>query len=237
MNMQCFRISGFSKMLIVAVVISVVLFQISPPLAYSQTVPDDELVTEQPVRVAFLGIDFEGVPDSQQETIINRLTSIFELYDQLEMIGSDEIAEHIHADQQLDQWIQQSDDQAYRELAEQLNADYLYWGMLENPRGDDRETLLDGSLYRYDYHSENSYSINVLKEYDNFREDAERFQQHLVETVIPEEIQAEEDDDRRWPVYVITGLALGGIAAFAISVYQGGSGSTGTSNGNGNGEI
>ena len=224
-------------MLIAAVVISVVLFQISPPLAYSQTVPDDELITEQPARVAFLGVSFEGVPDHQQDNITDRIRSVFGLYDQLEMIGSDEIAEHLGADHQLGQWIQQSDEQAYRELAEQLDADYLFWGKLENPRGEDRETLLDGSLNRYDYHSERSYSINVLQEFDGFREDVERFQQHLVETILPDDEIAEDDDDRRWPVYVITGLALGGIAAFAISVYQGGSGSTGTSNGNGNGEI
>lgn len=237
LNMENFRTSNSKNFLVTSVILLVFLLQVNSCGNVAQQVNDNPTPNDDTVRVALLGIAFENIPEAEQQEILNRLSAVIDVHEKIEFIAPEDLQDDAISNIDFKQWSQNPEESRQAEIADLLNVDHLYWGWLENPRGEDREILLDGSLHRFDLHSERSYSMSILGELSTYDETLERFQHHMVETVIPQVEEAEEREG--WPIYAVAAFALGGIVAIAISMYQGGSGSVESPNGNGsgNGEI
>jgi len=180
-------------------------------LNYAQLAPCLAGEKAKKVKVAFAGIKFDDVPSDVRARVLDRVQELLEQESSFQLVKPAEV-EKILGAEKLAKFLAQPDSAAFRALAAELQADYVFAGRLANNSRDNR-VLLVGTLERYDRAANILNKFEVLKHYDNIGVEMVKFREEFVKTIVP----TGEGRSKKLPFIVFGGLTVIGIVALVIS--------------------
>jgi hypothetical protein len=132
------------------------------------------------LRVAFVGIKFENLPQDIQHTISWRMAQLLETQDAF-LLSKPEDLQIQNGQTRIAELVGNQDAASFFEFARQFQFDYIFSGALANRSSDAYGILLVGNLHRYDLATGqvNSYSLNV--EYDQLGNELLKFKQAYID--------------------------------------------------------
>ena len=194
------------KTMTVSLICSLLLYAFAPVLAGSKK-----------LSVALMAIRFENVPDEVREGIDDRLSSLFTSESAMDVTKQPGI-DNMIASELLNNGGMGGSLEALAGLAEKLEVEYIYGGHISNNNTDSKRVLLVGELWRYDRATGLRHTFEILKYYENFGVELLRFRNEFVRTVVAER----NTGPKILPFLVLAGVAVAGIATFAIVSTGGG---------------
>lgn len=205
---------------------SVISYVLSSCLLFLQIFPAyTALRVQEPVRVVYLGLYFDGITPEKQAEIDGNIFFLLDSEPGLFTISAETI------DNRLDEEIRnrikmnpQNED--LREAAGLLDADHIFTGVLENQSRDEEYIALVGNLIRYDSAADQLYSLQIQSFYEDFDRELGRLHTQLIQTILPEE---KKSFFRRY----LPGILIVAATAVAVAILL--SGTDGQSTGQGPG--
>jgi hypothetical protein len=185
-------------------------------ISYSQIAPSFAGAKGKKVQVAFIGVTCEDIPPDIQDRILERVTDILKEEPSLSLIEPEKVQQAIGGEKAAE-FLSQPDSAAFVALAEQLQVDYVFAGVLSNNSRDPNKVLLVGQLNRFDAATKLIHRFEVLKYYDNFGVELVKFKQEFVKSIVP----VGEAEKNRMALYVLGGVAVVGIVALTIAGFKG----------------
>lgn len=181
--------------------------------------------TQKIIRVAFLGMHFEGIENDIQEAITQRTSAVLKADGKVYYKSETEIDNAL--DDELKQRILLSPiKEDLKEAAEKLYTDYIYVGFLQNQSNNASETILNGYIIRYDVASDIMYTLEIKSFYESYAQELEKLDEQLVQTITPKKKKGFLA--RHLPGVIIVGATI--VAAVFLL-----KGTKGQSSGNGGG--
>lgn len=163
--------------------------------------------TEKPtVKVAFIGIHFEGLEEKVREKIANDFLTMLQLESQLDVKTPSEV-EQMLGTERATRLLHELPKDSLLRLGSVLGVDYVFAAKLANESKDSGRIIIVGSFNRYDCLTGASYSYSILRFYQDFREDMKVIKEQFVLTAVPRK----ESVFTKWPFLVVAGLTLAGI--------------------------
>ena len=172
---------------------------------------------EKQVRVGFLGVRFEGLPEKVRDKIQNDFLAMLEIEPAFKVQTPSDIRKSLGAER-VDRLLNGLDPDSLLYLCSDLGIDHLYAAKIENQSKDSSKIILVGSFNRYDRLTGATYSYSMLKYYDDFPEELRTIKEQFILTVIPRQ----ESILTKWPFFVVAGLAVVGIFILILSRTGGG---------------
>ncbi len=189
-------------------------------LNYAQLAPGfaGEKSKSKKVKVAFLGIKFDDMPDETRDRVLARVQELLEKESSFHLAQPGELEKQL-GKEKLAGFFAQPDSAAFRTLAEELQVDYLFAGRLANQSREANRVLLVGELDRFDRAAGILNKFEVLKYYDNIGVELLKFQEEFVKTILP----SNAGSNKALPFIVLGGVTLAGIVALVLSSSKSGS--------------
>jgi len=158
------------------------------------------------VKVAFLGVYFEGLDQKIQEKILNDFLTMFQLEPSINLQTPTEIEGKLGRER-VDLLLKNLSADSLLNIGTILGVDYIYAAKLANESKDSNQVILAGSFHRYDRLTGATYSYSILKFYQNFHEDLKIIKDQFVSTIKPRQ----ESIFSKWPVFLLAGIVLVGL--------------------------
>ncbi|MCI0690732.1 hypothetical protein L0337_01850 [candidate division KSB1 bacterium] len=189
-------------------------------LTYAQLAPGfaAEKSKSNKVKVAFVGIKFDDVPDEARDRVLERVQELLEKESSFQLAKPDELEKQLSKEKLAD-FFAQPDSAAFRTLADELQVDYLFAGRIANQSREANRVLLVGELVRFDRAAGILNKFEVLKYYDHIGVELLKFQEEFVKTIVP----SNAGGNKALPFIVLGGVTLAGIVALVLSTSKSGS--------------
>ncbi len=199
---------------------TILVFTVIFALMYAQLAPGfaGENGKSKKVKVAFLGIKFDDMPDETRGRLLARVQELLEKESSFDL-AKPEAMEKKLGTARLAQFWAQPDSAALRSLADELQMDFLFAGHLANQSREANRVLLVGELDRFDRATGILNKFEVLKYYDNIGVELLKFQEEFVKTIVP----SNAGGNKVLPFIVLGGVTLAGIVALVLSTSKAGS--------------
>ncbi|MBI4428292.1 MAG: hypothetical protein HY562_04160 [Ignavibacteriales bacterium] len=181
-----------------------------PPLAHLHA-------DENPVKVAFIGVYFDGLNEKSQDKISNDFLAMLQLEPSLAVTTPDEV-ERLIGSGRVKVLLKENSKDSLFHLAALLEVDHVFAAKVSNESKDTNQVILVGSFSRYDRWTGASYSYSILKFYQNFHEDLKLIKEQFVTSILPRK----ETILSKWPFFVVAGLAVIGIFFLLFTKTTGG---------------
>ena len=194
------------KAMTVSLICSFLLYALTPALAASKKLP-----------VALIAIQFDNISDEVRERIDDRLSNLLISESTMDVSKQTDIDNMITSELPNNGGMGDSLDKLAR-LADKLKVEHIYGGHLSNNSTDEDRVLLVGEFWRFDRATGLRHTFEVLKYYEDFGLELLRFRNEFVRTVVAER----NTGPRILPLLVLAGVAVAGIATFAIVSSEGG---------------
>jgi len=162
------------------------------------------LVAGEKLKVAFLGLEFENLPESIQNDITDQLHRMLTRESSLQVLGEDELKDMLPANSNGINYYRNPGEKSLSELALKLDVDYIYGGYLSNNNRSSDRVLLVGEFYRYDRASNLRHKFEVLKYYEDLNGELTEFQAEFVRSIVG----GEDGGFKLLPLIVLAGIAL-----------------------------
>lgn len=182
-------------------------------------------LSQDAVRVAYLGVHFTDVDPDQQQNIDSRISVLVDAEPSLYSIPRQQIEQQVDGGL-LNDIRRQLRKEDLQKAAQQLGADYIFAGNIENQSKNQELAALTGRIVRYDVATDNLYTLRIQSFFDDFNRELVRINDQLVRTIVPEK---KDGFFKRF----LPGILIVAATAIAISVLLGGTDgqSSGTENG------
>lgn len=194
------------KTMTVSLICSFLLYALAPALAGSKKLP-----------VALIAIRFENVPGGVRERIDDRLSSLLTSESAMDVTRQPGIDHTTTSELPNKDGMDGSLEELAR-FADKLEVEYIYGGHISNNSTDEDRVLLVGEFWRYDRATGLRHTFEILKYYENFGLELLRFRNEFVRTVVADR----NTGPKILPFLVLAGVAIVGIATFAIVSTEGG---------------
>jgi len=174
------------------------------------------------VRVAFLGVKFDDVHPALQRKILADLLRLMEEKRELDVLAPPHVADLIGSER-VERLVQGMHSDSLLAVGTELNADYVFTGVLANTSRDSSRIVLAGSVNRYDRATKKSYTLEILRlvknpqEFYEFREDLRKIDDEFILTILPK-----EGGSSIVPMLIIGAIALVGIIALLLGTGKAG---------------
>lgn len=175
-------------------------------------------MSSQKVKVAFLGIKFENMPDEFKKRLVERMKNLLDEEPSFEVINLNE-TKKILGEKKIADLLEQPNNGSYHNIAELLEVDYVFAGNIANHSRDDARVLLVGELTRYDRSTNLHHRFELLKYYDNVGVEFVKFNKEFIESVRPAEFKKKT----LWPWLVVAGVAVAGLISWSLVSSKSGS--------------
>lgn len=175
---------------------------------------------QEVVRVAFIGIEFEGVSNDIQDDINKRVSSILKAEGTLFYKSEENVKTAV--DQDLRKRMSMAPVKMdLKKIANDLFVDHVFVGFLENQSNTDNSTILNGYIVRYDVSSDILYTLDIKSFYENLNEEMVKFNEQLVQTILPKKKKG--FISRYLPGIIMIGITI--VASVLLLRSTGGQGS------------
>lgn len=171
-------------------------------------------LSQESVRVAYLGLHFVEVDPEQQSNIDARISVLIDTEPRLYSLPREQIENQVDASL-LNDIRQQLQKEDLQKIAEQLNVNYVFAGKIENQSKNQDVAALTGQIVRYDAATDNLYTLRIQSFFDDFNRELVRINNQLVRTIVPEE---KDGFFKRF----LPGILIVAATALAIGVLLGG---------------
>lgn len=143
------------------------------------------LSKQDAVRVAYLGLSFNGVDEDQQNNIDTRISVLLDTEPLLYSIPQQQLQNRLDASlvNRIRQQLRKED---LQEAARQLDVDHIFAGNIENQSRTQDVAALTGRIIRYDVATDNLYTLRIKTFFDDFNSELVRINNQLVRTIVPE---------------------------------------------------
>lgn len=178
---------------------------------YAQIAPCFAGDKQEKVRVAFAGIKFDEMPAEVRGRVLERVQELLEQESSFQLMKLPEVEKTLGAER-LARFFAQPDSAAFRALAAELQADYVFAGRIANQSREANRVLLVGELDRFDYAANILNKFEVLKYYDSFGVELVKFREEFVRTIVPT-----NTGGKSLPFIVLGGITVVGIVALVLS--------------------
>jgi len=171
-------------------------------------------LSQDAVRVAYLGVHFVDVDPDQQENLDSRISVLVDTEPRLYSIPRQQIEQQVD-EELLNDIRRELRKEDLQKAAQQLEADYIFAGTLENQSKTRDVVALTGRVVRYDMATDNLYTLRIQSFFDDFNSELVRINDQLVRTIVPEK---KDGFFKRF----LPGILIVAATAIAISVLLGG---------------
>ncbi len=154
------------------------------------------------VRAAYLGTRYVDTDPVFKKRLDARMQGLFDELQQVTLIQPTAV-EGTLGKEALNAFLAQPDKQTARQIAEQLDVAYLFWGRMHQQQTDSERILIVGELDRYDRETDVLHRVDVVKYYDVIGVEFLSFKQQYVQTIQPQIVGKKV----LWP-WVVAGFAL-----------------------------
>ncbi|MEP1152670.1 MAG: hypothetical protein JXR20_09150 [Balneola sp.] len=180
---------------------------------------------QEVVRVAYIGIEFEGVSNDIQDNINKKVSSILKAEGAFFYKSKENIEEVV--DQNLRKRLSMAPvKEDLQKIGNELYVDHLFLGFLENQSNTDNSIILNGYIIRYDVASDILYTLDIKSFYEELNEELEKFDEQLVQTIKPKK-------KKGFIARHLPGIIMIGITIVASVLLLGSTGGQGSANGGG----
>ena len=139
---------------------------------------------QEVVRVAYIGIEFEGVSNDIQDNINKKVSSILKAEGAFFYKSKENIEEVV--DQDLRKRLSMTPiKEDLQKIGKELYVDHLFLGFLENQSNTDNSIILNGYIIRYDVATDILYTLDIKSFYEELNQELEKFDEQLVQTIKP----------------------------------------------------
>ena len=135
----------------------------------------------QPSKVLYAGVEIEGLESWMKEEFEQKFNKIFEDITADQMID-DKNAKDI-AGEELDSLFSEINDFRFKQVADKLDAAYIFAGKFKNVSPDDRKVMIQGEFYRYNAQLNSSFRYDVLRYYERMDAEARVIKQQMVDSL------------------------------------------------------
>jgi hypothetical protein len=188
-----------------------VVFLLAFSIAYTQVVQSFAGSKEKKVKVAFVGIKFEGIENDVQTRILEKVTRILASQWSLQLLKPEEVQAAVGAEK-VAEILNTQDKASFVALAEELGVEYVFAGILANNSRDPNRILLDGEIKRFHRATQGILSFEVLTYYENLEIELWNFKKDYLDTIVATKEAGKSREI--WPLVILGGLAVAGIVAF-----------------------
>jgi acetolactate synthase small subunit len=169
------------------------------------------------VRVAFLGVKFEGTPEDIEKRLYTRYKNLLEDQSSFILKRPEDVRIALGGEQ-VEALLDKPDSLSYKEAAEKLGVDHIFSGRIADHSREEARVLLVGAFYRYDKKLDLLHKFEILKYYDTIGVELVKFDQEYVQTIVPVNTQKKV----LWPWLVVAGLGVVSLAALALVGFKAG---------------
>ena len=171
-------------------------------------------LSQDTVRVAYLGMHFVDVDPDQQENIDSRISVLVNTEPHFYSIPRQQIEKQVESGF-LNDIRRQLRKEDLQKAARQLGADYIIAGTIENQSKNQDVSALTGRIVRYDLATDNLYTLHIKSFFVDFNRELMRINNQLVRTIVPKK---KEGFFKRF----LPGILIVAATALAIGVLLGG---------------
>ena len=136
---------------------------------------------DQPSKVLYAGVEIDGLESWMKEEFEQKFNKIFEDITADQMID-DKNAKDI-AGEELDSLFSEINDFRFKQVADKLDAAYIFAGKFKNVSPDDRKVMIQGEFYRYNAQLNSSFRYDVLRYYERMDAEARVIKQQMVDSL------------------------------------------------------
>ena len=135
---------------------------------------------DRPSKVLYAGVKIEGLESWMKEEFEQKFNKIFEdITDQ--MIDDKNVLDV--AGEELDSLFSEINDFRFKQVADKLDAAYIFAGKFKNVSPDDRKVMIQGEFYRYNAQLNSSFRYDVLRYYERMDAEARVIKQQMVDSL------------------------------------------------------
>lgn len=163
------------------------------------------------VRVAFLGVKFEGTPEDVKKRLYARYEDLLKDRPMVIYKNPEDVRVALGSEM-VERLLSEPDSAAYRLAAEKLDVDHIFSGRIADHSRDQARILLVGELYRYDRKIRLLHKFDILKYYDLIGVEFLKFDQEYVQTIIPERVQKKAT----WVWLVLAGVGAATLLTLTV---------------------
>ena len=178
-------------------IIALILMVVAPGRAVAQ---------EKQVRVGFLGVRFEGLPEKVQDKIQNDFLAMLEIEPTFKVHTPSDL-KTLLGEERVDRLLNGLQEDSLVYLCSLLNLDYLFGSKIHNQSKDSNQIILVGSFNRFDRSTSAAYSYEIKRFYNDFPEELRTIKEQFILTIIPRS----ESIFSKWPFILVAGLAVVGM--------------------------
>ena len=134
----------------------------------------------QPSKVLYAGVEIEGLESWMKEEFELKFNKIFE--DITDQMIDDKNALDV-AGEELDSLFSEINDFRFKQVADKMDAAYIFAGKFKNVSPDDRKVMIQGEFYRYNAQLNSSFRYDVLRYYERMDAEARVIKQQMVDSL------------------------------------------------------
>ena len=157
------------------------------------------------VRVILLGPG--NNPTEYQKSINTQLRTLLLMEPNIELVSDKEI-ENINQQYNLDSLLRNPSKKIFNEYCSKLEAEHLYYSIVDNVSIDPTKIVLAGQIVRFDKSTLAIFPLKVLSYSSEFYEQLRIAREQLILTILPQSKQKLNS----WPIWFFGGIVIFSIA-------------------------